>query len=80
MVSVITMSRIPISWLQTKVLGNRLHIDDDSENVKVTELHANVFSQLSSNVTEIELCTHVTSIQPGAFAGLEGIRLLEFMK
>ena len=78
MLVMVHMTRIPLAWLQSNVGGSALIISDyDSEQIQITELQNNVFKQLSNNITTVKLHSHLTLIEPHAFAGLEHIEFLE---
>ena len=78
MVSMISMTPIPLAWLKPNVESCELEVDDTEKSLQVTELNNNVFKQLNHNVTTVILRTHVSYIEPHAFAGLEDINYLEF--
>ncbi len=78
MVTMVSPAGIPLNWLKSNVKGNKLILCHDCLEIQVTELHGNVFKELTRNVTEVVLETYVSYIEPDAFAGLEGITHLTF--
>ena len=77
MTFMISTTRIPLTWLNADVEDGELEINDMLKTIQVTELHNNVFKQLTHNVTMVMLYTHIHHIEPEAFAGLEGIKHLD---
>ena len=78
MVVKVSLTRIPLAWLTSNINGDELFICDKCRHIEITELHGNVFKQLTRNVTKVILETHVSHIEPDAFAGLENIKHLTF--
>ena len=76
----VSLTRIPLAWLNSYVDEDKLVICDRCRHMKITELHDNVFKHITHNVTEVELEMHVSVIEPYAFVGLEGIKHLTFKR